>query len=227
MSTIRIDIYPSNGIMSLPQICELLSISVPDIDKSSQEAMNKDVNNFITYLRKKVKEDTTKIPNRELINKQLLSELRLNFYDDLDLVSIHNKNRIINFLLERENSLEGRRIVDIAIEIEKFVDEVEGVPFFVKNFIFYLIDKKIIRGNHRRFGIVIPDETFDDISDDNYLAKKTFEKYGKELYNIRSFKTAVNYLLKSQNMFSELEPKEAERKAGSLIAHYVATGKMR
>jgi hypothetical protein len=231
MPIIAMDIYPSEEVMSLPQLCELLSIKMPVIDLSSQEAKNRDVNNFIKYLRNKVKEDTTiKIvsqPHSGIINKDLLGKLRMDFYKDSNLVSILVKSQIVDILLRRENnSLEGRRIVEIAAQIEKHVDEVEGVPFFVKTFILELIDKKIIRGNQKRFGIRVPEETFEDISPDNYLAKKTFEKYGDELSKIKTFDAAVRFLSKSKHMFSELSEEEATRKAGSLIVHYIATERM-
>lgn len=231
MPIIAMDIYPSEEVMSLPQLCELLSIKMPVIDLSSQEAKNRDVNNFIKYLRNKVKEDTTiKIvspTHSGIINKDLLAKLRMDFYKDSNLVSILVKSQIVDILLRRENnSLEGRRIVEIATQIEKHVDEVEGVPFFVKTFLFELIDKKIIRGDHKRFGFRVPDENFEDISPDNYIAKKTFEKYGAELSKIKTFSGAVNFLIKCGHMFSELSEEEATQKAGSLIVHYIATGRM-
>lgn len=231
MPIIKVDIYPSNEIVSLPQLCELLSIKMPVVDLSSQEAKNRSINNFINHLKKKVKEDTTikinKSNERPLINKESLFELRMNFYDELNLKSFQYKTQIINILLEREKtSLEGKRVIEVIRQLEKKIGRVEGDVYFVKNFLYELIDKKIIRGTHKRFGIVIPDRNFDIISDDNYLAKKTFEKYGKALSTIRTFDKAVNYLIMSHGMFAELRIEEAEQKVGSLIAHYVTTGKM-
>lgn len=235
MSSFKVDIYPSDQIISLPQLCDLLEIPMPNIDVTSQDSKNKSINNFITYLKKKVKSDNTikiiKSNERPLLNKELLFEYKQELLSSLDnsLLSNDDKLFILKILVNREsNSLEGYNLNKLSrqlkIVFKKF--KIPGPNDLISNFLDELVDRKILRVKGNRIGIRIPDDNFDILSDNNYIVRSIYEKYNKQLMDIRTFDSGVNYLIQSVGMFNELELAEAAQKAGSIIAHYVSTGKM-
>lgn len=236
MVPVKVDIHPSDQTVSLPQLCGLLDIAMPAINLSSQQAKNESINMFIKELRWKLKDRNTvkinKSNERPLINKELLFDYRLelNYEPVGSFLTRIDKNVILNILLEREAiDLEGLKLAELARQIRVIFRKFRKFPQhkdLVDNFLNELSDRKILRTNGKRIGIRIPDVNFDILSEENYIAKTLFIKYEKVLKQTKTFDSAVKYLINSEKRFMYMDPIQAAHRAGSLIAHYVASGKL-
>lgn len=236
MVPVKVDIYPSDQTVSLPQLCGLLDVPMPMINLSSQQAKNESINMFIKELRWKLKNrNTTKINKsneRPLINKELLFDFRseLNSESDNSFLTRVDKNVILNILLEREAiDLEGLKLAELARQIRVIFRKFRKFPQhkdLVDNFLNELSYRKILRTNGKKIGIRIPDVNFDILSEENYIVKTLFIKHGNALKQTKTFDSAVKYLINSEKRFMYMNPIQAAHKAGSLIAHCVASGKL-
>lgn len=236
MVPVKVDIYPSDQTVSLPQLCGLLDIAMPVINLSSQQAKNKSINDFIKELRWKLKSRDTVMINKSneksLINKELLFDYRLELNSEPDntFLTRVDKNVILNILLEREAiDLEGLKLTELARQIRVIFKKFRKFPQhkdLVENFLNKLSNRKILRTNGKRIGIRIPDINFDILSEENYIAKTLFIKHGNALKQTKTFDSAVKYLINSEKRFMYMDPIQATHKAGSLIAHYVSAGKL-
>lgn len=236
MTPVKVDIYPSDQTVSLPQLCSLLNIPIPVVDLSSQHAKNKSINDFIKELRWKLRDKNTVMINKSneksLINKELLFDFRLELNSEPDgsFLTRLDKNVILNILLEREAiDLEGLKLKKLARQIRVIFKKFHKFPqhkSLVDNFLKELSDRKILRTNGKRIGIRIPNANFDILSENDYIAKSIFMKYEKVLKQTKTFDSAVKYLINTEKKFSSIDPVQAAHKAGSLIAYYVASGKL-
>ena len=236
MVPVKVDIYPSDQTVSLPQLCGLLDVPMPMINLSSQQAKNESINMFIKELRWKLKSRDTVMINksneRPLINKELLFDYRLelNSESDNSFLTRVDKNVILNILLEREAiDLEGLKLAELARQIRVIFRKFRKFPQhkdLVDNFLNELSYRKILRTNGKRIGIRIPDVNFDILSEENYIVKTLFIKHGNALKQTKTFDSAVKYLINSEKRFMYMNPIQAAPKAGSLIAHCVASGKL-
>ena len=236
MVPVKVDIYPSDQTVSLPQLCGLLDVPMPMINLSSQQAKNESINMFIKELRWKLKNrNTTKINKsneRPLINKELLFDFRseLNSESDNSFLTRVDKNVILNILLEREAiDLEGLKLAELARQIRVIFRKFRKFPQhkdLVDNFLNELSYRKILRTNGKKIGIRIPDVNFDILSEENYIVKTLFIKHGNALKQTKTFDSAVKYLINSEKRFMYMNKTQAAHKAGSLIAHCVASGKL-